>query len=108
MDATDDDPHLSQAPRAVAAAALVAAQCPGGAQVTSAYGPSTPMPPFPAYLRDLAIDALDRILATPTWLAEYWDEASQGPAWRRTVADLRRVLDPPQEEALFGSDVADR
>jgi hypothetical protein len=99
--ATDDDPRLSEAPRAVAAAALVAAQCPGGASVTSTYGPTTPMPQFPVYLRNLAIDALDRVITTPTWLAEYWDEAAEGPAWRRTVSDLRKVLDPPQEETLF-------
>lgn len=96
-----DDPRLSEAPRAVAAAALVAAQCPGGAPVTSTYGPVTPMPPFPAYLRSLAIDALDRVITTPTWLAEDWDATPDGPAWHRSVAALRAVLDPPQHESLF-------
>lgn len=99
--ATDDDPLLSDAPRAVAAAALIAAQCPGGEPVTSTYGPATPMPQFPAYLRDLAIKALDRVTARPTWLAESWDETSTGTTWRRTISDLRKVLDPPQQEALF-------
>jgi hypothetical protein len=97
----DDDPRLSEAPRAVAAAALVAAQCPGGVPVTSGYGPTTPMPQFPAYLRNLAIDALDSVITTPTWLAEDWDATPKGPAWRRTISDLRNVLDPPQEETLF-------
>jgi hypothetical protein len=97
----DDDPRLSEAPRAVAAAALVAAQCPGGVPVTSGHGPTTPMPQFPAYLRNLAIDALDRVITTPTWLAEDWDATPEGPAWRRTISDLRNVLDPPQEETLF-------
>src|SRR4051812_38209946 len=55
---TDDDSRLFDAPRAVAAAALIAAQCRGGTPVDPNYGPSTPMPQFPAYLRDLAIEAL--------------------------------------------------
>jgi hypothetical protein len=99
--ATDDDlrladtPRHSDATRAVAAAALIAAQCPGGVPVTSGYGPATPMPRFPAHLRNLARKALDRVTAPPSWLAEYWDETPDGPAWRRTVADLRHVLDPP-------------
>jgi hypothetical protein len=105
--ATDNDLRLedtarhSDAIRAVAAAALVAAQCPGGAPVTSGYGPTTPMPEFPADLRRLALNALDSVIAPPSWLAEYWDESAEGPAWRRTIADLRKVLDPPQRESLF-------
>lgn len=31
--------------------------------------------PLPAYLRDLAIKALDCVITTPTWLAGAWDEA---------------------------------
>ncbi|MEV6811690.1 DUF4259 domain-containing protein [Micromonospora sp. NPDC051296] len=59
------------------------------------------MPRFPTYLRQLAIDALDRVTATGSWLADYWEEASEGPAWRRSITDLRNVLDPPQAETLF-------
>lgn len=97
----DDDPRLSDAPRAVAAAALIAAQYPGGAPVTSIHGPTTPMPEFPAYLRNLAINALDRVITTPTWLAEDWDATPHRPAWRQTISELRKVLDPPQRESLF-------
>jgi hypothetical protein len=99
----ENDSRLSDAPRAVAAAALIAAQRPGGAPVDAGYGPSTPMPPFPAYLRDFAINALDCVITKPTWLAEAWDESPNGPEWRRTISDLRTVLDPPQQEALFPS-----
>ncbi|WP_033342974.1 DUF4259 domain-containing protein [Catenuloplanes japonicus] len=98
----DDDPRLSDAPRAVAAAALITAQYPGGTPITSGYGPTAPMPEFPAYLRNLAIDALDRVITTPTWLAEAWGATPDGPAWRRTISELRKVLDPPQRESLFG------
>jgi len=99
--ATDIDSRLSDAPRAVAAAALVAAQCPGGEPVTSASGPKTSMPQFPGYLRGLAVEALDHVIAAPTWLAEAWDASPHGPAWRRIIFDLRTVLDPPQHEMLF-------
>ncbi|GIE83520.1 hypothetical protein Aph02nite_94700 [Actinoplanes philippinensis] len=101
-DPTDDDSRLSDAPRAVAAAALIAAQCPGGVAVDSGYGPKTPMPQFPAYLRDLAIKALDGLIMKPTWLAEAWNASPEGTKWRRTIADLRAVLDPPQQETLLG------
>jgi hypothetical protein len=100
-DPADDDSRLSDAPRAVAAAALIAAQCPNGAPIHPSYGPSAPMPQFPIYLRDLAIKALDCLIAKPTWLAEAWSEGLDGPEWRRTVSGLRAVLDPPQQEALF-------
>ena len=93
-------PRHSDAIRAVAAAALIAAQCPGGSPVTSGYGPTTLMPQFPAYLRELALDALDRVTAPPSWLAEYWDETPEGPAWRRTILDLRKVLTRPPQESL--------
>ncbi|MEV4516581.1 DUF4259 domain-containing protein [Dactylosporangium sp. NPDC049525] len=99
IDAADDS-GLPDAPRAVAAAALIAAQYPGG-ESASTRGPSTPMPQFPAYFRELAINALDRVITAPAWLTEDWDAKPEGPAWRRTIADLRNVLDPPQEEALF-------
>lgn len=59
------------------------------------------MPQFPAYLRNLAVIALDRVTTAPSWLAEYWDETTDGFEWRRTISELRRVLDPPQQESLF-------
>jgi hypothetical protein len=52
-------------------------------------------------VRALAIDALDRVMKTPTWLAQNWDATPDGPAWRQTVSGLRKVLDPPQRESLF-------
>lgn len=100
-DPADTEPRYSDAPRAVAAAALIAAQYPGGTSVTSVYGPARPMPVFPGYLRGLAVDALDRLTEKPHWLAGDWDATPDGPAWRRTLLDLRQVLDPPQREALF-------
>jgi hypothetical protein len=59
------------------------------------------MPQFPAYLRDLAIKALDSIIMKPTWLAEAWNASPDGGRWRRAVVGLRAVLEPPQQETLF-------
>ncbi|MFJ6378882.1 DUF4259 domain-containing protein [Kitasatospora sp. NPDC092039] len=81
-----------EAGEAVAAAALVAAQCPGGAAVTTAYGPREPLPPLAAELRPLAVQALDRVVAEESELAELWDETAEGPAWREGIRVLRQVL----------------
>ncbi|MFE3153088.1 DUF4259 domain-containing protein [Streptomyces sp. NPDC059218] len=48
--------YLTEAEEAVAAAELVAAQCPGGEPVDMSYGPETPMRVFPPDLRALAGD----------------------------------------------------
>ncbi|MFF2950248.1 DUF4259 domain-containing protein [Kitasatospora sp. NPDC057965] len=100
----EDYLDVDEAVEAVAAAALVASQCPGGEPVTTSYGPDEPLPVFPTDLRPLAAEALDRVLAEESELAELWDESEEGPAWRRTVKDLRAVLAPepePAGEALF-------
>lgn len=95
---------VADAERAVAAAALVVAQHPDGEPACSNYGPSEPLPDFPADLRTLAIDALDQVVAELSELAELWGDAENGPKWRQDITRLRDVLDPripPQEEALF-------
>lgn len=98
--------HLdtSDAERALAAAALVVAQHPDGEPACSIYGPSEPMPEFPADLQRFAVDALDQVVSELSELAALWAEAANGPKWRQDVTRLRDVLDPPippQEEALF-------
>lgn len=77
--------------QAVAAAALVAAQCPGGEPLASGYGPAQELPAFPVDLRALAAEALERVVAEDSELAEGWDAADP---WRVNVDRLRRVLDP--------------
>ncbi|MGW7288482.1 DUF4259 domain-containing protein [Streptomyces sp. NPDC054847] len=89
---TDDYLDSDEAAEAVAAAALVAAQCPGGEAVTTPYGPDEPVPALPADLRLLAVEALDRTLRKPSELMELWDETAAGPAWRAGMAGLREVL----------------
>lgn len=98
---TNDDIDGSHVPRAVAAAALIAAQCPGGAATCPIYGPFTPMPQFPSSLKQLAIDALDNVLAASPWQAVEWNDVSKGEQWRRNIIGLRNLLDPAQRETLF-------
>jgi hypothetical protein len=77
---------------AVASAALIAAQCPGGEPITTAYGPDQPLPAFSADLRALAVLALDRVLAADSELVELWDDTESGLPWWQGVGDLRAVL----------------
>lgn len=93
-----------QAQEAAGAAALIAAQCPGGEQISTSYGPEEALPAFADDLRPLAVEALDRVAAEESELAELWDDAPDGPRWRQSVSRLRAVPAPesgPQEEALF-------
>ncbi|MEE1844935.1 DUF4259 domain-containing protein [Streptomyces sp. NPDC007076] len=76
---------------AVAAAALIAAQCPGGEPVTTAYGPDKPLPTLPAELRPLAVKALDAVLGENSELRELWDDAGD-KEWAPGIARLREVL----------------
>ncbi|MED7954664.1 DUF4259 domain-containing protein [Streptomyces sp. BE303] len=94
----------SEAVEAVAAAALIAAQCPDGEPVTSSFGPDEALPLLATDLRTLAAEALDRVLAEESELAELWDDTDDGPRWRQSISHLRGILDPPtkpQEDSLF-------
>jgi len=89
--AVDDYLDSDVAAPALAAAALVAAHCPGGEPVTTAYGPKQPLPPL-AELRPLAAGAVRRVLAEESELAELWDETELSADWRAAVARLHAVL----------------
>ncbi|WP_035845111.1 DUF4259 domain-containing protein [Kitasatospora azatica] len=79
---------------AVAAAALVAAQCPGGEPVDPAYGPKEPIPGIGRALVEPALRALDRVLGAESELAELWDDSGEGPRWRERLGRLRAALGP--------------
>ena len=85
--------YLDEAQEAVAAAALIAAQCPGGRPVETVYGPEQPLPVFPEDLRELAARALDRVLAGGPGL-EMWVGPADAPQWLAAVAAVRDVLGP--------------
>ncbi|MFF2147462.1 DUF4259 domain-containing protein [Kitasatospora sp. NPDC058190] len=89
---------------AVAAAALIAAQCPGSEPLNTSYGPDEALPIFATDLRPLAVEALDRVVAEESELADLWDETMDGPKWRQTISRIRAILAPvpePQEDPLF-------
>ncbi|MEW1773597.1 DUF4259 domain-containing protein [Streptomyces sp. NPDC086777] len=77
---------------AVAAAALVAAQCPGGEPAGPVYGSKEPLPDLTG-LRDLALSALDRVMTEPSELMELW-AGPDGEPWRADMRRLRNVLLP--------------
>ncbi|WP_427920020.1 DUF4259 domain-containing protein [Streptomyces sp. cg40] len=77
---------------AIAAAALVAAQCPGGEPAHPHYGPKQPAPDLTG-LRTLALRALDRVLTEPSELLELWAESDDAP-WHTTINGLRSTLTP--------------
>ncbi|WP_250400272.1 DUF4259 domain-containing protein [Streptomyces cellostaticus] len=85
--------------QAVAGAALVAAQCPGGDPADPVYRPEEPLPDLTG-LRDLALHALDRVMTEPSELMDLWARSDGGP-WRANVRRLQNVLLPkPPEDQL--------
>ncbi|MEU5402090.1 DUF4259 domain-containing protein [Streptomyces sp. NPDC005963] len=78
--------------QAIAAAALIAAQCPGGEPITTAYGPKKALPELPVALRPLAVEALDQVLSEDSELVELWGETSDLAPWREGVERLRQTL----------------
>ncbi|MDX3770631.1 DUF4259 domain-containing protein [Streptomyces sp. NBC_01707] len=87
--------YLTEAEEAVAAAALIAAQCPNGDPVDTPYGPETSMPAFPSDLRTLADEALARIVSDESGLVSSWVDPGDGRQWRAALSRLRSVLAPP-------------
>lgn len=87
--------YLTEAEEAVAAAALIAAQCPGGAPIDTAYGPEKAMPAFPFDLRTLAAEALTRIIDDESGLAANWVDPADARRWLTTISHLCGVLAPP-------------
>jgi hypothetical protein len=83
---------LAEGQEAVAAAALIAAQCPGGAPVDPVHAPHQPLPAFPEDLRELAAMALDRVLADES---DWWVSSAYERQWVSSIKALRDVLDPP-------------
>ncbi|MFG2233153.1 DUF4259 domain-containing protein [Streptomyces sp. NPDC048723] len=94
--------YLMEAEEAVAAAALIAAQCPEGDPVDTPCGPETPMPLLPSDLRALADEALARIVGDEDGPASNWVDPEDGKQWRAVLTRLRAVLSPPPPSlALF-------
>ncbi|MFF6837142.1 DUF4259 domain-containing protein, partial [Streptomyces sp. NPDC012438] len=83
---------------------VITAQCPGGEPISTSYGPDETLPIIADDLQPLAVEALDRVVAEASELAELWDETPDGPRWRQNIRGLHAVLalEPePQEDLLF-------
>ncbi|MBW8483618.1 DUF4259 domain-containing protein [Actinomadura parmotrematis] len=78
---------------AIAAAALVAAQCPGGAPVTTVYGPDEPVPVLHPEIYGIALRALARVTSDDSELPELWGGEEQGAEWFAVVRGLAAVLE---------------
>ncbi|MBC6448519.1 DUF4259 domain-containing protein [Actinokineospora xionganensis] len=77
---------------AVAAAAIVAAQRPGGSPLDESYGPEDPISHLSEDFAPLAAQALTRVLADDSELRECWGEAESMAEWVDQLEQLRTVL----------------
>lgn len=81
---------------AIAAAAVLAAQLTGDAVASSPYAPTFLTDgerlDLPADLADLAVQALDRVMADDSEWRELWAETDDAPAAFARVSELREVL----------------
>ncbi|MDI1462865.1 DUF4259 domain-containing protein [Catellatospora sp. KI3] len=82
--------------RAIAAAAVIRSQLPGGAPLASSYAPDFLVGgdrvEVPADLPTLAVRALDRVLAADSEWAELWEETNDRDAAFAVVRGLRAEL----------------
>ncbi|WP_034261534.1 DUF4259 domain-containing protein [Actinospica robiniae] len=104
--AIDNDGYLDydEGAHAVAAAALVAAGVPGNEGLSPRHhGPKQPIPALPKDFVDLAIRAVDRVMADKSELRELWEEGSGGEGpWHSSMHRLRAALaDPEGRIAVF-------
>jgi hypothetical protein len=97
----DEDGYLDSdlAVEAIAAAAIVASQCPGGLPIDSSYAPDflatgTALSP-PGDLPQLALQALDRIVGDDSEWRELWEDSD---SFAEAIAELQ-----PIRAALAGS-----
>ncbi|GAA0912211.1 hypothetical protein GCM10009549_24170 [Streptomyces thermoalcalitolerans] len=80
----------------MAAAALTAAQCPGGDPVDTPCGPEEPMPVFSDDLRELADQALAKVMSDEAGPASNWVDPEAWKQWQANLNRLRAVLAPPE------------
>ena len=81
---------------AIAAAAVIASQRPGGTPITTPYGPDFLLNgetlSLPADLDSLAVRALDRIMADESEWRSLWEESEQYPQAQAELLAIRAVL----------------
>ena len=96
LDNGDDYLDSDLAVEAIAAAAIVASQLPGGVAISSPYGPDFLLEGDSIEVLDdvpaLAIRALDRIVGDDSEWRELWDETEEGAPALATLQQLRTII----------------
>jgi hypothetical protein len=96
LDNGDDYLDSDVAVEAIAAAALVASQLPGGTKITSAYAPDFLLEGGSLELVDdvpaLAVRALDRIVGDNSEWHELWEETEDGGSALAAVQQIRATI----------------
>jgi hypothetical protein len=87
------------AAQAIAAAAVVASQLPGGSPISSAYAPDFLLEGgtvgVPEDVPELALRALDRIVADNSEWRELWEESADYPKAVAALQPIRATLERP-------------
>jgi hypothetical protein len=97
LDNGDDYLDSDLAVEAIAAAAIVASQLPGGVAITSSYAPDFLLEGGSIEVLDdvprLAIRALDRIVGDDSEWRELWDETEESAPALAVLQQLRTAID---------------
>jgi len=92
----DDYLDSDLAVEAIAAAAIVASQLPGGAAITSSYAPDFLLEggslEVPDDVPAVAVRALDRIVGDDSEWRELWEESGQGAAAVAVLQQIRTTI----------------
>jgi hypothetical protein len=96
LDHGDDYLDSDLAVEAIAAAAIVASQMPGGAAITSSYAPDFLLEggsvEVPADVLALAVPALDRIVDDNSEWRELWEESADGAPALAALQQIRTTI----------------
>ena len=96
LDNGDDYLDSDLAVEAIAAAAIVASQLPGGAAITSSYAPDFLLAggsvEVPADVLALVVPALDRIVEDNSEWRELWEESAEGAPALAALQQIRTSI----------------
>jgi hypothetical protein len=96
LDNGDDYLDSDLAVEAIAAAAIVASQLPGGATITSSYAPDFLLEggsiDVPDDVPALAVRALDRIVGDDSEWRELWEESGNGASALAALEQIRTTI----------------
>lgn len=83
---------------ALAAAAIVASQCPGGPATHPIHGPQNPITPLSDDLRPMAIQVLDQLIEHDSYISQNWVLNGKAKAWLAGLHQLRSFIARTQQD----------